>query len=204
MGIASINPATGKVIRTYDELSARDVDGKLQHAVSAFRQHKHSAWAERARRMQQAAQILESEAETWAQLMVQEMGKPKKAAVSEAIKCASVCRHYAEQAQSYLADQPLPGDGRRSYVRYLPVGPVLAIMPWNFPFWQVFRFAAPALMAGNVGLLKHASNVPQCALAIEEIFRRAGFAPGVFQTLLLGSQRVSEVIADPRVAAVTL
>src|ERR1041384_5811912 len=137
-------------------------------------------------------------------MMTEEMGKPIKAAISEAEKCALVCRYYAENAQHHLADQVVETNAQKSYVHFQPLGPVLAVMPWNFPFWQVFRFAAPALMAGNVGLLKHASNVPQCALAIEEIFREAGFSNGVFQTLLVGSDRSEKIIADDRVAAVTL
>ena len=137
-------------------------------------------------------------------MMTQEMGKTLKSAVQEAEKCAFGCRYYAENAERFLADEEAKTNATRSFVRYQPIGPVLAVMPWNFPFWQVFRFAAPALMAGNVGLLKHASNVPQCALAIEDIFRRAGFPEGAFQTLLIGSDRVNQVIADRRIAAVTL
>jgi succinate-semialdehyde dehydrogenase/glutarate-semialdehyde dehydrogenase len=154
--------------------------------------------------MTRAAEILEKEKHEFGRLMSIEMGKPLKAAVSEAEKCASVCRYYAENAERHLADQVVETNAKRSYVRFQPLGPVLAVMPWNFPFWQVFRFAAPALMAGNVGLLKHASNVPQCALAIEEIFRRAGFPEGAFQTLLLGSDKVESVLKDPRVVAATL
>ncbi|HZD94826.1 MAG TPA: NAD-dependent succinate-semialdehyde dehydrogenase, partial [Candidatus Sulfotelmatobacter sp.] len=151
-----------------------------------------------------AAQILDDEKQRFGELMTQEMGKPLKAAVQEAEKSAFGCRYYAENAGRFLADEEAKSSATRSFVKYQPIGPVLAIMPWNFPFWQVFRFAAPALMAGNVGLLKHASNVPQCALAIEEIFQRAGFPEGVFQALLIGSDRVNRVIADPRVVAVTL
>ena len=154
--------------------------------------------------MLRAAEILENEKQQFGKLMTIEMGKTIKAAVSEAEKCAWVCRYYAENAQQHLADQMVDTNARQSYVRFQPVGPVLAVMPWNFPFWQVFRFAAPALMAGNVGLLKHASNVPQCALAIEEIFRRAGFPEGAFQTLLIGSDKVESVLKDPRVVAATL
>ena len=154
--------------------------------------------------MLRAAEILEADKEGCARLMTLEMGKLYRAAVAEAAKCATACRFYAENAERFLADELVRTDAGRSFVRYQPLGPVLAVMPWNFPFWQVFRFAAPALMAGNVGLLKHASNVPQCALKIEEIFRRAGFAEGVFQTLLMESGRVDAVIGDPRVAAATL
>ena len=151
-----------------------------------------------------AAEILEKEKDECARLMTLEMGKPIKAAVAEALKCATGCRYYAENAERFLADEVVETGAKRSFIRYLPIGPILAVMPWNFPFWQVFRFAAPALMAGNVGLLKHASNVPQCALKIEEIIRQAGFAEGVFQTLLIGSGPVDGILNDPRVAAATL
>lgn len=154
--------------------------------------------------MTRAAEILENEKQEFGRLMTLEMGKPLKAAVSEAEKCALVCRYYAENAERHLADLMVETNAKQSYVRFQPLGPVLAVMPWNFPFWQVFRFAAPALMAGNVGLLKHASNVPQCALAIEEIFRRAGFPEGAFQTLLIGSDKVESILKDPRVVAATL
>jgi succinate-semialdehyde dehydrogenase / glutarate-semialdehyde dehydrogenase len=160
--------------------------------------------ASRARMMARAAEILESEKEEFGRLMTTEMGKPLRAAIEEAAKCAWGCRFYAEKAAEFLADELIPTGATRSFVRYQPLGPVLAVMPWNFPFWQVFRFAAPALMAGNVCLLKHASNVPQCAIAIEEIFRRAGFPEGAFQTLLIGSDQVKRILDNPRVAAVTL
>jgi succinate-semialdehyde dehydrogenase/glutarate-semialdehyde dehydrogenase len=154
--------------------------------------------------MMRAAEILEKEKDECARLMTLEMGKPLKAAVAEALKCATGCRYYAENAERFLADETVETGAKRSFIRYLPIGPILAIMPWNFPFWQVFRFVAPALMAGNVGLLKHASNVPQCALKIEEIVRRAGFAEGVFQTLLIGSGPVDGILNDSRVMAATL
>jgi len=154
--------------------------------------------------MLRVAEILDKDKETFGRLMTQEMGKTLKSAIQEAEKCALGCRYYAENAERFLAQEDVKTSATRSFVRYQPIGPVLAVMPWNFPFWQVFRFAAPALMAGNVALLKHASNVPQCALAIEDIFRKAGFPDGVFQTLLIGSDRVNKIIADRRVAAVTL
>ena len=154
--------------------------------------------------MIRSAEILERDKRKLGELMTLEMGKPVSAAIAEAEKCATACRYYAANAERFLADQPVETDGGESWIAFQPVGAVLAIMPWNFPFWQVFRFAAPALMAGNVGLLKHSSNVPQCALAIEDVFRRAGFEDGVFQTLLIGTEAVEKIIADPRVAAVTL
>src|SRR6185369_7613644 len=160
--------------------------------------------AERTRLLQRAAEILDSDKEKFGRIMVTEMGKTLKAAIEEAEKCAWGCRYYAEQAERFLADEVVQTNASRSFVTYQPIGPVLAIMPWNFPFWQVFRFAAPALAAGNVGLLKHASNVPQCALAIEALLLEAGFPQGVFQTLMMDSGRVSDVIRDPRVMAVTL
>ena len=154
--------------------------------------------------MRKAAAILEAESGELGELMTIEMGKPIKAGVAEAQKCATACRYYVDNAERFLADRPVEMEGGKSWVAFQPLGVVLAIMPWNFPFWQVFRFAAPSLMAGNVGILKHASNVPQCALAIEDVFRRAGFVDGVFQTLLIGSEAVEGIVADSRVAAVTL
>jgi succinate-semialdehyde dehydrogenase/glutarate-semialdehyde dehydrogenase len=204
MAIATINPTNGKTLRTFEELSDAEIGRKLNLAQAAFSDYRRTNFADRAERMRRAAGMLEAEAERWGELMATEMGKTKKSAVAEAQKCAWACRHYADHAQKYLADENVQLTDARGLVRCLPLGPVLAIMPWNFPFWQVFRFAAPALMAGNVGLLKHASNVPQCALAIEEIFLKAGFPTGVFQTLLIGSGKVGPLIADPRVVAVTL
>jgi succinate-semialdehyde dehydrogenase/glutarate-semialdehyde dehydrogenase len=204
MTIASINPATGKTLRTFSPLSEPELDARLQCAADAFRRYRRTPLAERTRMLLRAAEILESDKEKFGRLMTTEMGKTLKAAVEEAAKCAWGCRYYAEQAERFLADEVVEINATRSFVTYQPIGPVLAIMPWNFPFWQVFRFAAPALAAGNVGLLKHASNVPQCALAIQEIFRRAGFAEGCFQTLLIETDRVRRVIEDPRVAAATL
>jgi succinate-semialdehyde dehydrogenase/glutarate-semialdehyde dehydrogenase len=199
--IASINPAAGETLATFEPLTEAQIASKLARAAEAFRGYRHTPFAQRAAGLEEAAQILEAERDRFGRLMTLEMGKPIEAARQEAAKCALACRYYVEHGERLLADDPVDA---HSYIRYQPIGPVLAVMPWNFPFWQVFRFAAPALMAGNVGLLKHASNVPQCALAIEEILCRAGFPEGVFQTLLIGSSAVERVIADPRVAAVTL
>ncbi len=204
MAIATVNPATGEVLKTFEPLTAAQIEQKLQLATSAFQAYRRTSFAERAAKLLRAAEILEKEKDECARLMTLEMGKPLKAAVAEALKSASGCRYYAENAERFLSDEVVATGAKRSFIRYLPIGPILAVMPWNFPFWQVFRFAAPALMAGNVGLLKHASNVPQCALKIEEIFRRAGFADGVFQTLLIGSGPVDGILNDPRVAAATL
>ena len=204
MPISSINPATAEILQTFDSLTPDQVEGKLASATAAFCAHRLTSFADRATKMMRAAEILESEKKSFARTMTLEMGKPIKAAVQEAEKCAWVCRYYAEQAEKHLADEIVETNASQSFVRYQPLGVVLAVMPWNFPFWQVFRFAAPALMAGNVGLLKHSSNVPQCALAIEEIFSRAGFAGGTFQTLLIGSEAVPRLLEDPRVAAATL
>ena len=204
MPIATTNPATGETLQTFDPLTRQQLDAKLQCAAEAYARHRRMPVAERARMMLRAAEILEQEKERFGRLMVTEMGKPLKAAIDEAVKSASGCRYYAEHGERFLADEIVETSASKSWIRYQPIGPVLAIMPWNFPFWQVFRFAAPALVAGNVGLLKHSSNVPRCALAIEEIFRRAGFAEGVFQTLLIETEQVKGVIEDPRVAAVTL
>src|SRR5713226_7060763 len=200
MAIATINPATGETLHIFQPLSEAEIEKKLQLAVAAFRAERKTSFAERAKRMTKAAQILESGKEKFGKLMTLEMGKPYKAAVAEAAKCATACRYYAENAERFLADEVVETGAKKSFIRYLPIGPILAVMPWNFPFWQVIRFAAPALMAGNVGLLKHASNVPQCALKIEDILRRASFAEGVFQTLLIGSAPVDGILNDPRPA----
>jgi len=194
MPISSINPATGEVLQTFDALNERQIEEKIARAAETFREHRRTSFANRAEKMSRAAEILEREKHTFARTMTLEMGKPINAAVQEAEKCAWVCRYYAENAQRHLADEIIGTNASKSYVHFQPLGAVLAVMPWNFPFWQVFRFAAPALMAGNVGLLKHASNVPQCALAIEDIFRRAGFAAGAFQTLLVGSDAVPKIL----------
>ncbi len=204
MAIATINPATGEIVKTFEPLTPAQIEQKLQLAVAAFQVHRRTTFADRAAKMMRAAEILEKEKDECAHLMTLEMGKPLKAAVAEAQKCALGCRYYANHAEKFLADEVVETGAKRSFIRYLPIGPILAVMPWNFPFWQVFRFVAPALMAGNVGLLKHASNVPQCALKIEDIVRRAGFAEGVFQTLLIGSGPVDSILNDPRVVAATL
>ena len=202
--IASINPATGETLRTFEALTDAQIDEKIARADTAYRAYRHTSFAERAGWLEDAAGILESEQDQFGRIMTLEMGKPIGAARAEAAKCAMGCRFYAEHGERLLADEPLDAGPGRSYIRYQPIGPVLAVMPWNFPFCQVFRFAAPALMAGNAGLLKHASNVPQCALAIEEIIRRAGFPADVFQTLPIDSGQVRRVIEDRRVKAITL
>lgn len=207
MAIATVNPATGETIKAFDSLSVEELDAKLGRADAAFQGYRLTTFAERAGWMRAAADILDKEADAVAAVMTTEMGKTLKAAKAEAQKCAKACRFYAEHAEAYLADEPVdPGavGAKKAYTRYLPIGPVLAVMPWNFPLWQAMRFAAPALMAGNVGLLKHASNVPQTAMFMEDLFLRAGFPDGVFQTLLIGSDLVERVIRDPRVMAATL
>ncbi|HZQ94099.1 MAG TPA: NAD-dependent succinate-semialdehyde dehydrogenase [Candidatus Sulfotelmatobacter sp.] len=204
MPIASINPATGEVLQTFQTLSGEEIEKKIQLAVSTFRAERKTPFAERSRRMLKAAEILERDQEKFGRLMALEMGKTYKSAVAEAVKCTSACRYYAENIEKFMADEVVETGARKSFIRYLPIGPILAVMPWNFPFWQVIRFAAPALMAGNVGLLKHASNVPQCALAIESIFLEAGFPQGAFQTLLIGSSQVDALLEDPRIVAATL
>jgi succinate-semialdehyde dehydrogenase/glutarate-semialdehyde dehydrogenase len=204
MPIASVNPATGETIATFEQLGSADIELKLQRAVEAFAINRARTFPERAERMMRGAEILETRAGDLGRMITLEMGKPIGAAVAEVRKCAIVCRHYAEHAERYLAPEHIKTDARESYVRFDPIGAVLAVMPWNFPFWQVFRFAAPALMAGNVGLLKHASNVPQSALAIEDILREAGFDRGEFQTLLISAEQVSALLDDERVMAATL
>jgi succinate-semialdehyde dehydrogenase / glutarate-semialdehyde dehydrogenase len=204
MAIASINPATGKLLKSFEALTDAQIEGKLKRAAAAFAKYRRTTFAERARMMVKAAEILESDKEKFARTMTTEMGKPFRAAVDEAVKCESACRYYAENAERLLADEVIETAATCSYIHYQPLGPILAVMPWNFPFWQVMRFAAPALMAGNVGLLKHASNVPQCALEIEDLLHRAGFPEGVFQTLLIGSQKVDGILNDSRVVAATL
>ena len=204
MAMISRNPATGEELASYTELSGSELDERLALAGSAFEVHRRTSFAERAEHMRAAADILDAGKHQLGRIMTLEMGKPIGAAVAEAEKCAWVCRYYADNAERFLSDDSVETGALRSLVKYQPIGPVLAVMPWNFPFWQVFRFLAPGLMAGNVGLLKHASNVPQCALAIEDIVRRAGFDEGVFQALLVGSDAVDGIIRDARVRAVTL
>ncbi|MFD7833156.1 NADP-dependent succinic semialdehyde dehydrogenase [Kitasatospora sp. NPDC059803] len=210
MPIASVNPATGEILETFEPLDAAGIEQRLARAEAAFHGYRTTPFAARADLLRRAADLLDQDREAIARTMTEEMGKPLTASRAEAAKCATAMRWYADRAEELLADEhPAPADvadsgATRAYVRYRPLGAVLAVMPWNFPFWQVVRFAAPALMAGNVGLLKHASNVPRTALALEELFRRAGFPEGCFQTLLIGSGAVEGVIRDRRVAAVTL
>jgi succinate-semialdehyde dehydrogenase/glutarate-semialdehyde dehydrogenase len=204
MSLVSINPATGEEIARYEETTPQEVERRLAGAWAAFERHRQTPFAERAAKMNRAAALLEDQARRWAEVMTAEMGKPIREAEAEAKKCAAACRYYAEHAERFLQDEVVETDAVRSYVAFQPLGPVLAVMPWNFPFWQVFRFAAPALMAGNVGLLKHAANVSGCALAIEEVLRAAGFDGGEFQALLVSSDAVAGLIADPRVRAATI
>ncbi|MDJ0676195.1 MAG: NAD-dependent succinate-semialdehyde dehydrogenase [Calothrix sp. MO_167.B42] len=204
MAISTINPATGELLKTFEPLKDTEIATKLDLAQQAFDKYRHTSLQERSQLLQSCADILEQDAEKFAKLMTLEMGKTYKSAIAEAKKCALVCRYYAEHGAEFLADVPAKTDASQSFIRYQPLGIILAVMPWNFPFWQVFRFAAPALMAGNVALLKHASNVPQCALAIESIFHQAGFADGVFQTLLIGANQVADLMADERIKASTL
>jgi succinate-semialdehyde dehydrogenase / glutarate-semialdehyde dehydrogenase len=204
MGIATINPATGETLKTFEAESAGSIEQKLTLAQQVFEQYRTTPMAQRAEWLNNAAAILERDKAKFGAIMTTEMGKTLKSAIAETEKCAWVCRYYAEHAADFLADVPASTDASKSFVRYQPLGVILAVMPWNFPFWQVFRFAAPALMAGNVGLLKHASNVPQCALAIADIFKEAGFPEGAFQTLLIGADQVATVINDERVKAATL
>ncbi|MEO1210595.1 MAG: NAD-dependent succinate-semialdehyde dehydrogenase [Cyanobacteria bacterium J06638_20] len=204
MAIATTNPTNGKVLKNFDALTATELEACLAKAHAAFADYRQTSLEQRANWWRAAAAILETNQRVYGELMTLEMGKPIKGAIAEVMKCAWVCRFYADNAAKFLQDVTVKTDASASYVRYQPLGVVLAVMPWNFPFWQVFRFAAPTLMAGNVGLLKHASNVPQCALAIETILREAGFPEGVFQTLLMGANQVADVIADERVQAATL
>ncbi|HEY3839730.1 MAG TPA: NAD-dependent succinate-semialdehyde dehydrogenase [Bryobacteraceae bacterium] len=202
--IRSVNPYTGKLLQSFEPHSDAEVERRVQLAWDTFHTYRRAPFAERAEGLHCAAQILESNKLEFGRMMTEEMGKTLASAQAEAAKCASVCRYYADRGEKALAPIPIASEAADSRVAFQPIGPVLAVMPWNFPFWQVFRFAAPALMAGNTGLLKHASNVPRCALAIEDIFRRAGFPEGAFQTLLIESSRVEALLADDRIAAATL
>jgi succinate-semialdehyde dehydrogenase / glutarate-semialdehyde dehydrogenase len=204
MAIATINPATGEVVKTFTALTDVQVDEKIAKAAKTFQTFRKTSFADRTRWMNKAADILDSEKEALGRLMTLEMGKTLSSAIAEAEKCAVGCRYYAQNAEKFLTDEVIATTASKSYIHYQPLGIVLAVMPWNYPFWQVFRFVAPGLMAGNVGLLKHASNVPQSALKIEEIVTRAGFPDGVFQTLLVGAAQVDRILSDPRVAAATL
>jgi succinate-semialdehyde dehydrogenase / glutarate-semialdehyde dehydrogenase len=207
VAIATINPATGETERTFTETGEAEIEQRLAMAASAAASYRLTTFAERSAWMRQAADIMDAEQDQIAAMMTTEMGKTLAAAKQEVAKCATACRFYAEHAEGFLADEPADAKAvgaAKAYATYQPIGPVLAIMPWNFPLWQAMRFAAPALMAGNVGLLKHASNVPQTALFMEELFGRAGFPIGVFQTLLIGSSRVEAVLRDNRVKAATL
>jgi succinate-semialdehyde dehydrogenase/glutarate-semialdehyde dehydrogenase len=204
MAIATINPATGEIIKEFEPLTEAAIAQKIELAQRTFESYRYTSMEQRAAWLTAAADLLDANKETYGKLMTLEMGKPIAAAIAEVEKCAWVCRFYAEHAAEFLQDTLIETDASHSFVHYQPLGIILAVMPWNFPFWQVFRFAAPALMAGNVGLLKHASNVPQSALAIEEILTKAGFPEGAFQTLLIGSDRVAPIIADDRVKAATL
>jgi succinate-semialdehyde dehydrogenase/glutarate-semialdehyde dehydrogenase len=204
MPIATVNPATGRTVKTFEAHSDREVEDRVVRATRAASQMREIPAAERARLVGRVAEVLTGRREELAKLMTLEMGKLHGAALAEVDKCAAGCRFYAENGPRFIADEPVQTDARRSFVRYQPLGVVLAVMPWNFPLWQVVRFAAPALAAGNVGLLKHASNVPQCALAIEDVIKQAGFPEGAFQTLLIGSDKVAKLLQDPRVAAATL
>ena len=204
MAIESINPANGKLLRRFDPLTAEGLREKIAIASEAFRTYQTVPLEHRALCMRKLAAILEHETEDLATIITQEMGKPLHTARQEVLKCATGCRYYADNAARILTPKSIPTDGNDSYVRWDPLGVILAVMPWNFPFWQVFRFLAPALMAGNVGLLKHSSNVPQCAITIESLVRRAGFPRGTFQALLIESRQVESVLGDERIAAVTL
>jgi len=204
MAIATINPATGELIKKFDALTDVQIEEKVRLADETFPKFRALSFSERGKMMRKAADLLEAQKEELAKLMTLEMGKTYRSAVDEAVKCAWACRYYADNAEKFLADELIETNAKKSFVRYQPMGIILVIMPWNYPFWQVFRFIAPGLMAGNVGLLKHASNVPQCALKVEELLIEAGFPKGAFQTLLIGSNKVDALLADPRIEAATL
>jgi succinate-semialdehyde dehydrogenase/glutarate-semialdehyde dehydrogenase len=204
MPIATINPTTGETLEIFTPLTDTEIQNKVQIAAEAFRQYRRTSCAERSQQMRRMAELLEAEQETLALTMTLEVGKTLQSSRDEVGKCVACCRFYADNAECFLSDRPIAVPGTRASIRYQPLGPVLALMPWNFPLWQVFRFAVPALMAGNVGLLKHAENVPRCARAIEDLFHRAGFSEGVFQTLLITLSQLDPLYEDPRIVAVTL
>jgi succinate-semialdehyde dehydrogenase / glutarate-semialdehyde dehydrogenase len=204
MGIATTNPATGEILKTFEPLDGLSIEKKLALAQQTFEDYRKTKMAQRSQWLGVAANILERDKVDFGKIMTTEMGKTRRSAIAEVEKCALVCRYYADHGAEFLADVSVSTDASKSFLRYQPLGIILAVMPWNFPFWQVFRFAAPALMAGNVGLLKHASNVPQSALAIETILKEAGFPEGAFQSLLIGANQVEAIINDPRVKAATL
>jgi succinate-semialdehyde dehydrogenase / glutarate-semialdehyde dehydrogenase len=204
MAITSVNPATGEKLKEFKPHTDVEIEKSLRRAVAAFEKNRAEPFAKRAQMMMSVATLLDREKQELARTITLEMGKLLRDSVAEIEKCANGCRYYAENAERFLEDEAAQTTARRSYLHYEPMGAILAIMPWNFPFWQVFRFAAPALMAGNVGILKHAGNVPQCALAIEQLFCRAGFEEGTFQTLLIEAEQVEKLIVDPRIKAVTL
>ncbi|MGD8783184.1 MAG: aldehyde dehydrogenase family protein, partial [Thioalkalispiraceae bacterium] len=204
MSFSVINPATGETVKEVPAWDESQIEAALARAANVSPEWQTRSFDERAKLMHQAAQVLRDNVEEYATTITREMGKLIADARAEIEKCATVCDYYAEHAANFLKDEALESDATNSYVAYLPLGTVLAVMPWNFPFWQVFRFAAPALMAGNTGLLKHASNVPDCALAIEDVFNKAGFPDGVFTSMMIRASQVENVIKDPRVHAVTL
>jgi succinate-semialdehyde dehydrogenase / glutarate-semialdehyde dehydrogenase len=204
MAIQTINPATGEILKTFEPETEQQIDKKIEAAQNSFLKWRETSLQDRAKPMSRMADIMEEEAEKYARLISLEMGKPLKDAIAEVKKCAKACRYYADNAADFLKDEEIKTEASKSIIAYEPLGVVLAIMPWNFPFWQAYRFLAPALMAGNVGLLKHASNVPQCAMAIQEIVEKAGFPDNVFTTFLIGSDAVDRIIENPIVKAVTL
>jgi succinate-semialdehyde dehydrogenase/glutarate-semialdehyde dehydrogenase len=204
MALHAINPANGETLASYDEMTTPEVQGIVGQVHEAFLGWRLTSFRSRAALMREAAQLLRADAPAYARLMAQEMGKPVRDGVAEAQKCALACDYYAENAEHFLAPEMVRTEARKSFIAFRPLGVVLAVMPWNFPFWQVFRFAAPGLMAGNAAVLKHASNVPGCALAIERLFRQAGFPEDLFRALLIGSRQVEAVIEHPMVRAATL
>ncbi len=204
MAIATINPYNGEVLKTFTPLNSEQIETKLTLAQLSYQKYRQTTFQQRSQWLNKAADILEKDASKWAEIITLEMGKTFKSAIAEVQKCALGCRFYADNAEKFLIDQIVESDASKSYLIYQPLGIILAVMPWNFPFWQVFRFAAPALMAGNVAVLKHASNVPQCAIAIEEIMKEAGFPDQVFQSLLITAEQVASVIKDERIKAATL